>query len=846
MKKILPIMVIGIVVLSGLGAVGFTDEETPNEFILKTKEEIVDISPLKIQNANSKYIELTFEDADSYLMEAGKPILPKIMKTFELPIGVKNIDVEVTLGNLVEEEVSAEIRPSPSMMPLANAKKTVYYEQEKDMTVYSSNEPYPSEWYSYSIRSGLNAENERVKHVIVHIFPIKYIPNEGKIQVAESADIKISYDEPETTPISGSDEDDYDLVIIAPKLFQRQLQRLVDHKNNYGVKTFLKTTQSIYKDADYEYGADKPEKIKLFIKDALDKNNVKYVLLVGGLKSQIYAKPRDDTNQGSRGWHVPVRYTNLYDNPKFPLEDELGIHDPGVICDLYYADIYDDEDQFSSWDPNGDGIFASWNKPGVEDDDDINEIDLLPDVCLGRLACRSIREVKTVVDKIIKYESTPPEEKEWFNKMTVISGDGFLDQQDLNIEWDTEGLPNDHYAIYAQSTNSLDEKGPIDTISIEIDRSKETKITFSHDDHLNPALQNGYPAAPIAEIVTISTGDILGYNDYEYCPSEGEAFCHEFNPWANVSYVDGVLTIRGKSYDPRPYGNLTDIHVWIKDMDGKTIFSEWRNDTEMYYEGEWTTGEKVLKGRGGALYYMNDFEPDILWTSKGTLTGQDEVIPAINKGAGFMFMSGHGSPNVWGDHYPGVPGNRGPASITGLRVTTLKPFPPFRTKPVFPIDTLSNREKLPVAVIGGCHNSQFNVSMIMGMIDALPTYFKFIPKQYMWTYGTPVPECFSWRLVRNPNGGSIASMGNTGLGYGMPGKDLTTGGGDGWITIEFFKQYGHEGQTILGNAYAETITTYIEHFDSAMADLESGHTKTVQQWVLFGDPSLRIGGFPST
>jgi hypothetical protein len=39
---------------------------------------------------------------------------------------------------------------------------------------------------------------------------------------------------------------------------------------------------------------------------------------------------------------------------------------------------------------------------------------------------------------------------------------------------------------------------------------------------------------------------------------------------------------------------LTDIHVWIKDNDGIVIFSEWRNDTEMYYEGEWVTGEKTL------------------------------------------------------------------------------------------------------------------------------------------------------------------------------------------------------------------------------------------------------------
>jgi hypothetical protein len=218
-----------------------------------------------------------------------------------------------------------------------------------------------------------------------------------------------------------------------------------------------------------------------------------------------------------------------------------------------------------------------------------------------------------------------------------------------------------------------------------------------------------------------------------------------------------------------------------------------------------------------------------------------DVLNAWNKGAGFVFMSGHGSANVWGDHFPGVPGNRQHGGFTGLSVTNFKPWPPFYSLPLMPIDTMSNAEKLPIAVIGGCHNSQFNVSILPAMYDLLPNYFPRLPKVTMWTYGQPVPQCFSWRLVRNPNGGSIASIGNTGFGYGMPGKDLTTGGGDGWITIEFFRQYGEHGQTVLGGAHSQAITTYVQTHD--MTDFEAGHAKTVQQWTLLGDPSLQIGGY---
>jgi len=831
MKKILPILAVGFLIISGFGAAA-----TSNSFenkISKTSFSEMSFSTLKITEVNSDYLEAELDDISTYLMKPGEPMLPKMVKTIELPFGAKNVQVEVTPGTIVEQEITKEIRPAPRMLPLVDTKNTVNAQQEKDLKTYSSDDPYPSNWYSYDVRCGLNKENKRVTHVIVNIYPVRYIPSKGVIYTAESSNMKITYEKTDEQVFKGSTE--YDLVIIAPCKFKNQLQRLADHKNNVGVRTFIKTTEEIYNNYD---GVDKPEQIKKFIKDAIEEYNITYVLLVGGLKSQIYAKPRDDPNQGTKGWYLPVRYTNLYDNPKFPLEAE-ALHDPGVICDLYYADIYDGEGNFSSWDPNQDGIFAAWGKPGVEND---TGIDMEPDVCLGRLACTNIREVKTVVDKIITYETTPVKDTDWFNKMTVVSGDGFLDQQDLDIQWDTTGLPNAYYIIYAQSTNNENEKGPVDTIKIQIDRTKETKITFNHDDNLNPALQNGYPAPPIAEIVSISPDNILGYNDYTYTPGEGEAYCNDFNPWANISYENGVLTIRGKSYDPKPYGNLTNIHVWIKNMDGNIIFSDWRNDTEMYYEGEWTTGEKELLGRGGALYYMPEsFKRNIVWASNGRFTGQKDMINAINEGCGFLFMSGHGSPNVWADHYPGVPGNRQHGSITGLAVTTLKPYPPYVKPPAFPIDTLSNGKKLPIAVIGGCHNSQFNVSMILGVYSILPYVFKFLPQITMWCYGEPIPECFSWRLVRNPNGGAIASIGNTGLGYGMPGKALTTGGGDGWITIEFFKQYGTENHTILGEAYAQTLTSYVHTFD--MTDLESGHPKTVQQWVLLGDPSLKIGGY---
>jgi hypothetical protein len=384
----------------------------------------------------------------------------------------------------------------------------------------------------------------------------------------------------------------------------------------------------------------------------------------------------------------------------------------------------------------------------------------------------------------------------------------------------------------------------VDEIHVTLDKAVATNITFNHDDNLNPALQDGYPAPPIAEIVSVSNGNTLGNTDYTYTPNDGEAYCNDLYWWANISYVGGVLTIRGKSYDPQPYGNLTDLMVWIENDEGVTVFNATREHMENYYEGEWVVGEKTLHGRGGALTYIpDDFEANSVFTSNGKWFDQSDVINEFSNGYGLAYFSGHGSPGWWGDHYPGIPGNRRYGQVAGLLVMQASRYFPFFSVPVLPMRKLTNTDKLPVTSVGGCHNSMFSVSLIPSLLDGL------LP-MHMFTYGTPLPECWGWYMVKMPHTGSIATMGNTGYGWGSEGDVCTIGPGDGWLNTEFFRQYGQENQTILGMAYIQAISGYITNFktweytywryDHGWDGIDQ---KTVQQWELLGDPSLKIGGY---
>ncbi len=832
MKKILILIVINILILSGFGVFGTSiNKNNIKNIIEQTKTEYIDIETLSYEfnNENDNYLKPILHDNELYLLNPGQPMMPRILKQYELPFGITDIIIDVEPNQIQKQTITKQILPAPSPLPYSTQSDIISI-NSIDERVYNSDDLFPNSWYSYNIGCGLNANAEHVTHLTVNLYPMRYSPVKYEVNIANGFDIKISYKMPDIDIFP--DISEYDLVIIGPSKFSKEINQLVNHKNTFGVNSIFKSTEDIYKEYS---GLDKAEQIKYFIKDAIETWGVKYVLLFGGLKSWIYSKPKDNINVGESGWYVPVRYSNLkWDgNPNY----NFSSGEPGYLTDLYYADIYREGGIFDNWDSNGNEIFAEW--AGEINDD----LDLYPDIAFGRLACRNIKEARDVVNKIINYEKQKADPN-WFNRIIAISGDGFLDQEDWNIQWDTSDLPDGEYTIYGRCSNPEDDIGPIDEIKIILDKTVETDITFNHDDHLNPALDNGYPAPPITEIVSISNNNILGNTDYTYVPNEGQAYCNDFYYWANISYVSEVLTIRGKCYDPKPYGNLTNLELWIENEQGETVFTDSRQNMETYYEGEWVVGEKLLYGRGGAMAYMPDnFEKNSVFTSNGKWFTQTDVIEEFNKGYGLAYFSGHGSPGWWGDHYPGIPGNRRHGQVAGLVVTEIKTYFNFLQIPTFTMNQLSNTNKLPVVCVGGCHNSQFNVSLI-------PTILSKYNQNYMNTYGTPVPECWGWFMVKLPKTGAIATMGNSGYGWGSEGDVCTIGTGDGWINTEFFRQYGQENQHVLGSAYIQAITNYITHHKTMELNywrIDTGwdgiDQKTVEQWILLGDPSLIIGGY---
>ena len=216
------------------------------------------------------------------------------------------------------------------------------------------------------------------------------------------------------------------------------------------------------------------------------------------------------------------------------------------------------------------------------------------------------------------------------------------------------------------------------------------------------------------------------------------------------------------------------------------------------------------------LENMSDFRNITYYTSDGSLNHWFDIYRAINKGCGFLYFNGHASPRSWTTHSTN--------STEWIKAFTVKH-----------IRLLHNRFKLPVCVVGGCHTNQFDVSI-----------FKAFNKTTRWR-GEATLECWSWLLTRKVGGGSIATIGCAALGFTKEDKESFEGGAC-ILEVQFFKQFGQDNVDIIGDAWANSISWYIDTFP---VDWENPHpndswvdVQIAQTWTLFGDPSLKIGGYP--
>ena len=163
-------------------------------------------------------------------------------------------------------------------------------------------------------------------------------------------------------------------VIITSSDFAPYFQPLADWKNQKGIRTRIISLDTIY--AHYT-GNDNADKIRNFIKDMHSTYGTMYFLLGG----------QCDYENGEE--IVPRRNAYCMNSGAGYYTDE-----DTIIADLYFADLD------GTWDANGNGTYG-------ETDDNV---DMYPDVYVGRAPVKNVSQVQNFVNKVLTYEQAPSQD----------------------------------------------------------------------------------------------------------------------------------------------------------------------------------------------------------------------------------------------------------------------------------------------------------------------------------------------------------------------------------------------------------------------------------------------------
>jgi len=383
MRKSIVFLIVGMLIFSGFGAVAFsTNKKLDNTEEFKKISFSVSFSYPELNDVGD-FVKVDIKEANTYLSYPGTPMLPcySVVKSFSL--GTKIVDVRCTTSEPLEIKLSKKVfvNSQPQWLTTGFLMK----KSEVNLPLYKSEGSYPNAWYSYSTGGGIE-KGEHVTFLSFHFNPVRCFSDGETLQYVDHMEVEVTYEEPPSLMVSS---DEYSLIVIAPSVFSKYLQPLVSHKNECNLSTKLVTLNEIYSGEYFPIeGRDDAEKIKYFIKDAVEQWGTIYVLLVGSVDK------------------LPIRKTWI--------GDEMSL-----ITDLYYADLFFSDGSFCSWDSNNNGLYGEFSHNGCND-----LVDLYPDVYVGRLPCRYVFDVKTVVDKIINYEKTASQ-GDWFNNLILCGGDTF-------------------------------------------------------------------------------------------------------------------------------------------------------------------------------------------------------------------------------------------------------------------------------------------------------------------------------------------------------------------------------------------------------------------------------------
>jgi len=227
--------------------------------------------------------------------------------------------------------------------------------------------------------------------VKVRFTPFSYNPLTGEMRIVHELMVDVSYDDdpapsgdPNQVPPSQGKgissliddtswletgeamssletmNDETSLLIIGPESMQTHVSTFIECKRNLGYRVVYSSIEDVYSTSQ---GFDNTEKIRNFVRNKYHQSCINYLLIIG------------DIHQ------IPMK--EFYPNPDNHWR--TGI----IPSDLYYVELT------GHWDSDGDGFYGEYG----EDD-----IDLMPEIHVGRIPFNDPAVVSGILQKTIEYE----------------------------------------------------------------------------------------------------------------------------------------------------------------------------------------------------------------------------------------------------------------------------------------------------------------------------------------------------------------------------------------------------------------------------------------------------------
>jgi hypothetical protein len=353
-----------------------------------------DLNDLRFEKMND-FDQVFLEDLSSF-GKPGEPMLPTKVIRLIIPVDQRIESVKILKKKSQILPETYKIFPVQPQLPVSqiqwNDKKVEFF--PPDPQVYDLISEFPGKWVEV-ISSGFLAGH----HIVaLAIYPLQYVPKEGKLSFLNQIELELIYQPQERRPVSVSyrsekaseiysgmvkslvinpeevgsipqritsstQETDVEYLIITPAAFAASFQLLADWKTQKGVPAEVYTLEWIT--SNYT-GVDTQEQIRNFIRDMYQNYGTIWVLLGGDVD------------------YLPHRLAWAF--------HYSGGWKDDIPADLYYSDLD------GNWNADGDGVYGETS----------DNVDMYPDVFVGRAPVDDLDGISNFINKSLIYEVTPP------------------------------------------------------------------------------------------------------------------------------------------------------------------------------------------------------------------------------------------------------------------------------------------------------------------------------------------------------------------------------------------------------------------------------------------------------